>query len=131
MTQVTELGYVTLGVSDLAAWKTFAAQVLGLEVVPSDDPAKCFLRMDYWHHRITLVQNGRDDLMVNGLRVAGQVEFRAAHPGRERDVGSYPCWLADGQRKRRSHFISSSACRPPTRKSGGCAASSRPCARTR
>ena len=77
MTGVTELGYLTLGVSDLAAWKTFAAEVLGLEVVPSDNPEKCFLRMDYWHHRIALVQNGSDDLLVSGLRVAGQVEFRA------------------------------------------------------
>jgi 2,3-dihydroxybiphenyl 1,2-dioxygenase len=76
MTQVTELGYLTLGVSDIEAWKSFAAQVLGLEVVDSDDPAKCFLRMDYWHHRITLVQDGGDDLLVTGLRVAGQDEFR-------------------------------------------------------
>jgi 2,3-dihydroxybiphenyl 1,2-dioxygenase len=76
MTQVTELGYLTLGVSDIEAWKNFAAQVLGLEVVASDDPSKCFLRMDYWHHRITLVQDGSDDLKVSGLRVAGQDEFR-------------------------------------------------------
>jgi 2,3-dihydroxybiphenyl 1,2-dioxygenase len=76
MTHVTELGYLTLGVSDIEAWKDFAAQVLGLEVVASDDPSKCFLRMDYWHHRITLVQDGSDDLKVSGLRVAGQDEFR-------------------------------------------------------
>lgn len=77
MSAVTELGYLTLGVSDLAAWKGFAANVLGLEVVESGAPDRCFLRMDYWHHRITLIQDGSDDLKVTGLRVAGQDEFRA------------------------------------------------------
>lgn len=77
MTGVTELGYLTLGVSDLAAWRTFASGVLGLEVVESGDPSCVFLRMDYWHHRITLVEDSRDDLLASGLRVAGPDEFRA------------------------------------------------------
>jgi len=76
MASVTELGYLTLGVSDLAAWKGFAGQVLGLEVVDGQTPDRCYLRMDYWHHRITLVEDGSDDLKVTGLRVAGQDEFR-------------------------------------------------------
>ena len=76
MTSVTELGYLTLGVSDLAAWKGFAGRVLGLEVVDGDTPDRCYLRMDYWHHRITLIEDGADDLQVAGLRVAGQDEFR-------------------------------------------------------
>ena len=76
MVQVTELGYLTLGVKDLAKWKTFAAQVLGVEVVEGKDPGRCYLRMDYWHHRIVLEENGVDDLMTLGLRVAGQDEFR-------------------------------------------------------
>ena len=41
MVQVTELGYLTLGVKDLAKWKTFAAQVLGVEVVEGKDPGRC------------------------------------------------------------------------------------------
>lgn len=76
MSAVTELGYLTLGVSDLAAWKGFASNVLGLEVVESGAPDRCYLRMDYWHHRITLIEDGADDLKVTGLRVAGQDEFR-------------------------------------------------------
>ncbi len=75
MVQVTELGYLTLGVKDLARWKTFAAEVLGVEVVDGDKPGSCFLRLDYWHHRIVLEENGADDLMVVGFRVAGQDEF--------------------------------------------------------
>ena len=76
MASVTELGYLTLGVSDLAAWKGFAAHVLGLEVVDGQTPDRCYLRMDYWHHRITVIEDGSDDLKVTGLRVAGQDEFR-------------------------------------------------------
>ncbi len=76
MTEVTELGYVTIGVSDLAAWDKFAAQVLGLEVVPGEDAKTRYLRMDYWHHRIKLVEDSADDLLALGLRVAGVLEFR-------------------------------------------------------
>ena len=76
MTQVTELGYLTLGVKDLGRWKSFAAEILGLEVADGPNPGRCYLRMDYWHHRIVLEENGADDLMVLGFRVAGQDEFR-------------------------------------------------------
>lgn len=76
MTSVTELGYLTLGVSDLAAWKGFAAKVLGLEVVETGATDRCDLRMDYWSRRITLVEDGSDDLKATGLRVAGRDEFR-------------------------------------------------------
>jgi 2,3-dihydroxybiphenyl 1,2-dioxygenase len=76
MTEVTELGYVTIGVSDLVAWDVFAADILGLEVVPGDDAKSRYLRMDYWHHRIKLVEDGSDDVQAIGLRVAGVLEFR-------------------------------------------------------
>jgi 2,3-dihydroxyethylbenzene 1,2-dioxygenase len=76
MVQITELGYLTLGVKDLARWKSFAAEILGVEVADGRHPGSCYLRMDYWHHRIVLEENGADDLMVLGFRVAGQDEFR-------------------------------------------------------
>ena len=77
MSGVTELGYVTLGVSDLAAWDQFASGILGVEVVADSDPDVRYLRMDYWHHRIKLVANASDDLLALGMRVAGVLEFRA------------------------------------------------------
>ncbi len=77
MSQVTELGYVVLGVKRFERWKEFASTVLGLEVVDGDRPARAFLRMDYWHHRIILEENNADDLLLLGLRVAGQDEFEA------------------------------------------------------
>jgi 2,3-dihydroxybiphenyl 1,2-dioxygenase len=72
---VTELGYLGLGVKDLAAWKRFAAEILGLEVVDGGESDRCFLRMDYWHHRLALHADGSDDLAYLGFRVAGPDEF--------------------------------------------------------
>ncbi len=76
MVQVTELGYIGIGVSDLDAWKRFAAEIVGLEVVEGDAPGHCFLRADVWHHRIRVEQDGSDDLGYLGFRVAGAEEFR-------------------------------------------------------
>jgi 2,3-dihydroxyethylbenzene 1,2-dioxygenase len=78
MTAVTELGYMGLSVSNLDAWKTFARDVVGFEVVTEPNEAdRCYLRQDYWHHRITLHAGGDDDLAYLGFRVEGPNEFRA------------------------------------------------------
>ena len=79
MSDVTELGYVTIGVSDIKAWEHFAKTVLGVEVVPGESADIRYLRMDYWHHRITLVADPSDDVLTAGFRVAGVLEFRAMH----------------------------------------------------
>lgn len=77
LTGVTELGTITLGVSDLSAWEQFAANVLGMEVIKGESESVRYLRMDYWHHRIKLVADGSDDLVALGLRLSGVLEFRA------------------------------------------------------
>lgn len=77
MAQVTELGYIGLGVRDLEAWKLFATEIVGLEVADKDERDRCYLRMDYWHHRIVLHADGSDDVAYLGLRVAGAEEFAA------------------------------------------------------
>ena len=76
MTKVTELGYLTIGVSDLTVWEQYASQVLGFDVRKGQDPKTLYLRMDYWHHRIKLVEDPSDDVLAAGLRVAGVLEFR-------------------------------------------------------
>ena len=75
MVQVTELGYFGIGVSDLAAWKQFAREILALEVRDDEEADRVYLRMDYWHHRIVLHAGGDDDLAYLGFRVAGAEEF--------------------------------------------------------
>ena len=78
MVAVTELGYVSFGVSDLAAWRDFAGNLLGLEVFEEPaEPDRLYLRTDYWHHRIIVEENPADDLLAAGLRVAGVEEFNA------------------------------------------------------
>ncbi len=66
------------GVSDLAAWRDFAGNLLGLEVFEEPgEPDRLYLRTDYWHHRIIVEKNPADDLLAAGLRVAGVEEFKA------------------------------------------------------
>lgn len=75
MTGVIEAGYARFGVSNLDEWKTFARDILALEVVDTEGGAS--LRMDYWHQRIILEEHESDDLLAAGLRVAGRDEFQA------------------------------------------------------
>lgn len=75
MVQVTELGYFGFGVKDLEAWKNFASKIVGLEVADDGERDRCYLRMDYWHHRIVLHSDPSDDLLYLGFRVAGPAEF--------------------------------------------------------
>lgn len=77
MSQVTELGYLGIGVKDLEAWKNFATNTVGLELTDEGERDRCYLRMDYWHHRIILHNDSSDDLMYLGFRVAGAEEFAA------------------------------------------------------
>lgn len=76
MVQVTELGYVGCSVKDMEAWKDFATHIMGFEIADNSTEETCFLRMDYWHHRIILNAGGKDDLDFMGLRVAGPEEFK-------------------------------------------------------
>lgn len=73
---VTELGYVGIGVEDLEAWQKFACDIMGLEWLDEGEGDRAYLRMDYWHHRIVLHNNGGDDLLYAGYRVAGPSEFQ-------------------------------------------------------
>ena len=76
MESITELGYMGLGVSNLEEWKDYAAHVLGVEVVDAEQSGRCYLRIDNWHHRLILDEDGTDDLNYLGFRVAGVEEFR-------------------------------------------------------
>jgi 2,3-dihydroxyethylbenzene 1,2-dioxygenase len=75
MVQVTELGYMGIGVKDIDQWKNFATQIIGLELADDGEPDRCYLRMDYWHHRLVVHSDGADDLGYLGFRVAGPEEF--------------------------------------------------------
>lgn len=77
MSEITELGYVRFGVSNLEEWRAFARDILALEVVDVEGDVKGLsLRMDYWHHRIILEEHESDDILAAGMRVAGREEFK-------------------------------------------------------
>ena len=75
MVQVTELGYMGVGVKDIAAWQDFATNIIGWEISDEGEGDRCYARMDYWHHRIVLHDEPSDDLLYLGFRVAGPEEF--------------------------------------------------------
>jgi 2,3-dihydroxybiphenyl 1,2-dioxygenase len=77
MVQVTELGYMGIGVKQLAEWQRFATEILGMELADDGEGDRCYLRTDYWHHRMVLHDSGSDDLEYLGWRVAGAEEFAA------------------------------------------------------
>ncbi len=81
---VSQLAYLGIGVSNPAHWQSFAADVLGTQVVESDD-GTIYLRMDEQHHRIALHPSGEDDVLYIGLQAAthaayehGKAALRAA-----------------------------------------------------
>ncbi|HAI96764.1 MAG TPA: 2,3-dihydroxybiphenyl 1,2-dioxygenase, partial [Methylococcaceae bacterium] len=78
MVKVIELGYLGLNVTDSAAWRKYATECIGLEIVESGYDDRFHLRMDLQHHRITVHQtDDSDDLAYMGWRVAGLEEFKA------------------------------------------------------
>ena len=74
--EIEALGYLGLEVSDLAQWRTFAADVLGLQVVDRAD-GTVDLRMDQYATRIRLHEGHRDDLVYAGWEVRDEAAVAA------------------------------------------------------
>lgn len=79
MASVTQLGYLGIGVSELARWEHFATEVLGLQVNGTDPDGSMFLRMDEYHHRFVLLPGGNDDVAFVGWEVRDQPALREVH----------------------------------------------------
>ncbi len=75
MIQVTEMGYMGIGVKNSEEWKKFASELVGFEIADGEERDRFYLRMDYWHHRLIVHNDDSDDLLYLGLRVAGPEEF--------------------------------------------------------
>jgi 2,3-dihydroxyethylbenzene 1,2-dioxygenase len=103
MVQVTELGYVGIGVKDLAAWKDFATNIVGFELADDGEPDRCYLRMDYWHHRLVVHANGNDDLEYLGFRVAGPEEFRQMQY--QLTEAQIPYWVGSEEEAAERHVL--------------------------
>jgi 2,3-dihydroxybiphenyl 1,2-dioxygenase len=77
MASVSQLGYLGLGVSDVAAWERFATEVLGFSVGERLADGALHLRMDDHHHRITVHPGGADDLAYIGWEVPNRETLAA------------------------------------------------------
>ena len=67
---VSQLAYIGIGVSDMAAWERFAKDMLGMEIGERSQDGTVYLRMDEYHHRIALHPSGEDDILYVGLATA-------------------------------------------------------------
>jgi 2,3-dihydroxybiphenyl 1,2-dioxygenase len=82
---VSQLAYIGIGVSDMAAWESFARDILGMEIGERSHDGTVYLRMDEYHHRIALHPSGGDEILYVGLTTAtpaayedGKVALKAA-----------------------------------------------------
>jgi len=128
MQSVSTLGYMVLGVGDLAAWETFAVNVLGLQVGRRVEGESLGLRMDDYEQRILLVRSELDDFLAAGwefetdaqldafveqvrTRGVGVVEEGKAVADQRRVARLFVCHDPDGIR----HEFYSAAFRAPMR----------------
>jgi len=74
---VSQLAYVGIGVSDMARWRSFAQDILGMQIVEDGDGTVC-LRMDEYHHRIALHPGGEDDVRYIGLQAPTLAAYEQA-----------------------------------------------------
>lgn len=73
---ISSLGYLGIGVSDLAAWTSFATGMLGLmPAAPVEGESR--FRNDQQAWRIALLPGGADDIIFAGFEVAGPAELEA------------------------------------------------------
>jgi 2,3-dihydroxybiphenyl 1,2-dioxygenase len=66
ITGVTQLGYLGIGVSDLAKWKAFATSALGIQENGTGPGGEAFFRIDDHHQRFAFHPTGEDDLLYAG-----------------------------------------------------------------
>jgi 2,3-dihydroxybiphenyl 1,2-dioxygenase len=77
MAEISNLGYLVFGVSDLPAWKGFAVDILGMQLNDAGDEHTTSLRMDAYAQRIVLEQTGEDDITAAGWLFDTEEELAA------------------------------------------------------
>ncbi len=75
--KIGSFGYLGIGVSDMAAWKDFAANVLGLMAAGESSDGATLLRMDEMSRRFMLYPSGEDDAIFYGYEVPGKAQLDA------------------------------------------------------
>ena len=76
MSSVTQLGYVGIEASDLAAWEGFGVDILGLQLARKE-AGRLVFRMDEYEQRIIVTKGPADDLVFSGWEAASEAALRA------------------------------------------------------
>jgi 3,4-dihydroxy-9,10-secoandrosta-1,3,5(10)-triene-9,17-dione 4,5-dioxygenase len=75
--RVKALGYVIIGSADIAAWRRFATNVLGLMVSDRQDGG-LYLKMDERHSRYLIVPHSCEVFLGTGWEMNGEAEYETA-----------------------------------------------------
>lgn len=110
--KVSSLGYLGIGVSDIPAWKDFAANVLGLMVAGEGSDGATLLRMDEMSRRFMLYPTGGDDVIFYGYEVPGKAHLDAME-AKLNKVGVETTRASDGEKKARA-VIDMIHCKDPS-----------------
>lgn len=100
MAEISSLGYVGFGVSDLDKWQTFATDILGMQVGHRDAHSMT-LRMDEYCQRFFLEQSGEDDIIAAGWEFTSERELES-YVDELREKGIALTLLSDEKCARRS-----------------------------
>ncbi|MFT6286430.1 MAG: 2,3-dihydroxybiphenyl 1,2-dioxygenase [Halieaceae bacterium] len=71
------LGYVAVNVSDMDAWLDLMTSVFGVELIAREDGTAVDIRLDDWHHRMTLYKSGEDGIAAIGWELANEKDLEA------------------------------------------------------
>lgn len=110
MAEISALGYVGFGVSDLDAWQSFATNILGMQVGQRDANSMT-LRMDEYCQRFFLEHNDIDDIIAAGWEFTSERELEDyVAELREKGIEVEPL---RAEKCRRRHVEKAYTCRDP------------------
>lgn len=110
MAEISSLGYVGLGVSDLDAWESFATDILGMQIGHRDGTSMT-LRMDEYLQRFFLEQSDKDDIIVAGWEFQTEKELEE-FVSEVKDKGVAVRELSDNELRKR-HVERAYSCEDP------------------
>ncbi|CAM3471672.1 VOC family protein [Nocardioides dubius] len=75
--KIHSLGYLVVTSTDLAGWKKFGTDILGMTVGAQDSDAELWLRADERAHRVVIEAGASDEVAAIGWEVRNDVELEA------------------------------------------------------
>ncbi len=100
MSEVTQLGYLGLGVKDLGEWATYAEDTLGLQKTATDSDGRMLLRLDDHLYRFAVHEAPEDDISFSGWQVDNASDL-AAIGARLEAAGTAVTWATAEEAERR------------------------------